>query len=267
MVIEAIGIPDVDVAGAKPLPDECPARLVQAVPVERTGGRRAHVEHAFDAVRDIATVGIQDARLGARHRRSRGSGPASAPPVGQHHEDRLGGPHAVQDLDAEPLAKCQADLRRQPFARRHRTPHGGKRIGRQPGPEQPSIERRHREEQRRTEARGDLGDGVGLGPTRAQICLRADGERDEERVAERVREEQLRRREDAIGRVGGEHVVAIVAAGEKIAMQMHGGLGGARRARRVEPERHGVEADGLRRELVLRAGDELAEVDDRPQVR
>src|SRR3989442_5857548 len=95
----------------------------------------------------------------------------------------------------------------------------------EPGPEQPSIERRHREEQRRTEARGDLGDGVGLGPTGAQICLRADEERDEQRVAERVREEQLRGREDAIGRVGAQHVAAIVPAGKKIAMQMHGGLG------------------------------------------
>ncbi len=59
MVIEALGIPDVDVTGSKPLADERLARLVHAVPVKRTGGRRAHVEHAFDAVRDLATVGIE----------------------------------------------------------------------------------------------------------------------------------------------------------------------------------------------------------------
>ena len=49
-------------------------------------------------------------------------------------------------------------------------------------------------------------------------------------------------------------------------MQVHGGLGRARRARGVEPEGHRVEADGLRGEPVVGAGDELREVDDRPQV-
>ena len=223
------------------------------VPVAGARRRRAHVQDAGRAIGHGGAIRRQQSGLGARHRRARRARATRPRPVGEDHEDGLRRAEPVEDLDAEARAPALVHLRRQALARGHAGAHRAERVGRQRGAQHPRVERRHREEQRRPERRHGARDGVGLGPVLLQVRARAGEERDQQRVAERVSEEQLGGRERPVRLRGAQHVDGVVPAREQVAMRVDGRLRPAGRARRVEPEGAGLAAHGLHRERVRRA--------------
>jgi hypothetical protein len=88
-------------------------------------------------------------------------------------------------------------------------------------------------------------------------------EREGERVAEGIAEEELGGREHPVFGADGQDVLGVVMAVEQRPVTVDGGLGRSRRPRRVEPEGHGVGADGLGGDGARRrAPHERRELDD-----
>ena len=252
VVVEAVGVPYEYVAGAEPAVHERATCRLRPVPVARTRRRCAHVQDARHAVGHGPAVGVEQPRVCPRHDRPRRARATRAGPVREHHENRLGGAEPVEDLDAEARPPRVVDFRRQALAGRDAGADRAERVGRQFRAQHARIEGRHGEEQRRPERGDGAGDDIGLGPARVEKGLRAGVERNEQRVAERIREEELGRRQYAIALGRAEDVDAIVAAREQVAMSVDGGFGAARRARRIEPECHRLVVHRLSRQRVGR---------------
>ncbi len=100
------------------------------------------------------------------------------------------------------------------------------------------VERGHAEEERGPVAMDQLEHRVGSGPVREQHALAAHLEREGHVVAHAVGEEELGRRDGAIGLGHGQHLLRVgLAADHHVVLQVDRALGTAGRARRVEPER------------------------------
>ena len=111
------------------------------------------------------------------------------------------------------------------------------RCGRVGAREERGIEGRHRVEHRDRMLAQDRGDAVGRRPVRQQHRGGADRQREGQRVAEPVGEEQLRHREADVVLGDAEHGAAVEIGGEpQIGVHMHRALRLAGRARGVEPE-------------------------------
>ncbi len=211
--VAAVRLPAVDVAGPEPVAHERPARVVEPLPVARGLRGRAHPEHALLALRHRPALRVQDPGGRARHRLARRPGAALAGPVGEHHEDGLGGAEAVEDLHAEPLPPGVVDLGGQPLAGRDAEAHraeGRRRAARRAAAgRRPSAPRRRSWAGSRASRWRPRPDPARPG---ADTSLRAGAERDQQRVAEGIGEEELRGREDPVG--GGDaEQVQVVAAG------------------------------------------------------
>ena len=78
---------------------ETATRLGVAPPVRRAERWRPHVQDAFDPVRHLAAGGVEEPRLGARHRRPRRAGTDPTGTVREDHEDRFRGAQPVENLE------------------------------------------------------------------------------------------------------------------------------------------------------------------------
>ena len=248
VMVEAVGVTREHVAGAKPLADERSPAEIEPVPVAGARRRPCGREGCRLVVPDLLAGRVDQAHLGPRHRRARRPGAALAGAIRQHHEDRLAGAQPVEDLDAEALTPRLVDVDRQPLAGRHAGAHSGRRrraegrhaAGRPSnvGTEKNSVGAKHS---------GTAHTG-GIRPRGLQIRAGATWS-GQQRVAQRVREEQPGRREHPIARVGAQDVDAVVPAREQIPMQMDRRFRPPGRAGRVEPEGHVVPADRLGRQV------------------
>ena len=122
------------------------------------------------------------------------------------------------------------------------------------------VERRHAEVQRRPEPRDGL-QRVARGRSRVEQHGGGAGpQREGHRVAQAVGEEQLGGGEDDVALGDGQHAAAEQLAGHHhVAMAVHGALGPAGRARRVEPEARRGGVGGHRIEHGRRAGEQRAQ--------
>src|SRR3990172_9850785 len=119
VVVEAVGVAPVHVARTEPRADEGGARPVETIPVGRARRSCLDVEDPLLPLPDLVAAGVQQAYLGARHRGARGARAALPRPVREDHEDRLGGPDPIEDLEAEALAVGAVELGGKGLARRH----------------------------------------------------------------------------------------------------------------------------------------------------
>ena len=103
--------------------------------------------------------------------------------------------------------------------------------------QQRAVERGNAEEHGRAIARGRRRHIVDRRPFPLQDHGRAAGKSGEQAVGQRIREEEARRREQAIGGVDAEHLDAATRHGRDDAMRMHDGFRQPGRPRRVKPER------------------------------
>ena len=162
--------------------------------------------------------------------------------VGEEDVQHLGGADAVEELGAGALGPALADFGGQRFA-------GGRAdsqiefctIGKTGVDEQGGIKRRHAIEDGRLVLDQALEHRVRRRPLRHQDGRGAHGEREGQRVAQAVGEEELRRGEHDVGFPDAEHRHGVELGGEdEVRVQVHRALRRAGRARRVEPEAHVV---------------------------
>ena len=166
---------------------------------------------------------------------------------------------------AERALPAPIDVSRQRLAGRNAEAHRRKVEARRSirDVEHRRIRRRHGEEQRRFAARGKLEDCFRQRPARIQDRRRADAEREIQRVAEPVGEEELGDRVCPLVLRDAQDVLAeMIAAERHVVVQMDRALGEAGRARAIEPKR-GVVFAGLEgAELRRRRGERLTKIDD-----
>ena len=114
-------------------------------------------------------------------------------------------------------------------------------IGKAGFDEQGGVKRRHAVEDGRLLLDQALEHRVRRRPLGHQDGGGADGEREGQRVAQAVGEEELRRREHDVGFPDAEHRHGVELGGEdEVRVQVHRALRRAGRARRVQPEAHVV---------------------------
>ncbi len=150
---------------------------------------------------------------------ARGPRPAPPGPVGEHHEDGLGGADPVEDLHAEALAprRGRSPAGAAPRPRRRGAP--SESVRGQVGAEQPRVERRHREEERGLLARDRGRHRRGIGPARAQARGGAGAGRESAARCPGHRRRRASRWRRSRSRGGhAEHVHAVVATGEQVAV-------------------------------------------------
>ena len=138
---------------------------------------------------------------------------------------------AFADLGRQRLAggghQAQRDVasRRQVGSGQHAGEAGGRAVehGRLARPPTPPSQR--------------LKVGVGRRPLGHQQRRRADAHREAQRIAQAVGEEQLGRREADVGLAQAQHALAVqLGRPVGVGVRVHGALGAAGRARRIEPE-------------------------------
>ena len=114
-------------------------------------------------------------------------------------------------------------------------------VGKAGVDEQGGVKRRHAIEDGRLLLDQALEHRIRRRPLGHQNGGGADGEREGQRVAQAVGEEQLRRGEHHVGLADAEHRHGVELGGEdEVRVQVHRALRRAGRARRVEPEAHVV---------------------------
>ena len=248
-VCAGVGLLDVGVPGPQPLPLEDSASRLGTAPVAGRQRRTAQVQRPRHAVlhRLVGRL-IAQRYVVTGYGSSRRSGYDRASPVGQEDVQRLGRTDPVQDLHPEAIAKPAEQLGRERLAGRDPLPYRGERVVGDVGAEQCGIERGDAEEQRRPlgdHPRGDPGRGRAPG---LQHRRGADGQREERRIADPVREEQLGHRQAPVLGCHTKNALPVQLLDQlDVDVPVHRGLGLSGRPGRVQPQGRRVLPGRLRR--------------------
>ena len=236
----AVGVLVVLVACLDIVAEQRPPRLLLLVPVVRHDRVALDPEIADLPGRHRASVIVDDQGLVARHGqpcRARSHLPRT---IRQEDVQDLRGPDAVQRLDAEGVPPATVEILRQRLSRgdaeaeRREVVALRRLFDLQHG----GIERRDAEEERGPVAVDQLEHGFGERSMRIEHALPAHAHGEVQVIAEPVREEELGRRDRAVRLGHPEHPARVgLGAEDHVVLEVHGALGPARRARRIEPER------------------------------
>ncbi len=208
------------------------------VPVAGGARRPADLQLSHLALLCRVAALVHQAQLVARHRFARGAVAQVARPVGEEDVQHLGRPDSVQDLQPGPLLPALRDLRREGFPGRDAQPQPHLLPFREVGVrEHRRVERRHSIENRRFLFREPLEHGGRRRAFGHQNRSGAGRERKGERVAEAVREKELRRGEDDIALLVPEDRLGVELRREDHAgMNVNRALRHAGRAGGIQPE-------------------------------
>ena len=255
-VVAAAVVPEVAVRvlvvlvpGLDPRAEERLLRLVVLVPV--VGHRRvaAHAE-----VADLARPAPGAPRRRRSRTRSRGrAGPTTpAAPRPGGSRGRCGRSRSCRCRRRSPRRSARATGGRgRRAAPRRPTRRGGATRGRTgaPRPSPPAWRRRGSGTPKKSVGRWRVSSSKtasGRRPVRVEDALGADAHREVAGVAEAVGEEELGGGVHLVGGPEAEHLLRVgLGRDHHVVVEVHGPLGAAGRARRVEPERH-VVAGGRR---------------------
>src|SRR5215472_14031141 len=134
VVIVAVGVAQILVAGMGPFADEGAAALRALVPVAFAGGGPAHHELADLAISELAPVLVDDLHVVSRHRLAGRSVADVAGPVAQKGLQHFGRAESVENVDADDRAPAFAEMGGQRLASRNTQPQPvGARAGAEPG--------------------------------------------------------------------------------------------------------------------------------------
>ena len=232
------------------------ARRLGHAPVAGEEAWAAHLQLAGDALRRLAALVVHDPGLDARQRPSDRPRPPLALVGIAERDERLGHAVALEDLVAEALAERLEHLRGQRRRAAHEEPHARAETARQwlRPLEQPHVDRRHAEEERRPERLEERLRRVGLearGEAHAAAAREpaADADAEAVHVEERQHREVAVRRGDAPGLDEPSRVSGEVAVSQDGALRAPGRTRGVddRRGRRfVERDRRPVRRRGGR---------------------
>ena len=154
---------------------------------------------------------------------------------------------AVEDLEARPLAPALEEARGQRLPRAQARAHA-REVGLDAalhGGEHLRVRRRHAEEDRRPMAAHLVEDGLGRRPARVEHARGAGVVGKVLRVAEAVREEELRDGEAAVLGTDLEHMLAVAATADPhVVLKVDDALRLPRRPARVQKEGLGIAARG-----------------------
>ena len=161
--------------------------------------------------------------------------------VGEEDVQCLGRADAVEHGMAEALAEPPLQLCRQGLAGGHRRPHAGEGVGWSIGVQQRRDEAGTGEEQRRALGFDQLDDACRRRTARLEDDGATDGERERQRVAEAVGEEQLGDGQESVVLGDPEHLGGVRVSGRlQAGVAMHHALRQTGRAGAVQPERRRV---------------------------
>ena len=221
VIVIAIGVAPVFVAGIGPIALEGAAALGALVPVTFAGRRSAHDQFADLIGAQLASKLIHQLDVITRNWFAGGTVADVTRPVADESLQHLGRADAVEHVDADDLAPALADMRRQGLARRDAKPQPVRARARSDFPvrEQRRIERGHTIENGRVMLAHDVEDCFRCRTLRPQYGGGADRKRKRHGVAHAVGEEQLGRRvnhvvgansDDALThQLGGRHRAAV----------------------------------------------------------
>src|SRR6266436_1034981 len=256
----AIRVPGVLVARPHPLARERLLGALGLVPVARARAVSLDDQIACLAGCHFAAGIVYQFRLVARYDGAARAGAHLAATVRDERVAQLRRADAVEDLEPELVEPALVNGFRERLSRRAAEPDRPEvvqalGVGHL---QHRRIRGRDRVKQGRALPRDDLEHLRGLGTARVQHRRGSDVEREVQRVAQAVREEQLGDREGAVLRPDLEHVAAErFAAHQHVVVQVDGCFGRARRTRGVLPESHVIPARGGGRQLRALGADQV----------
>ena len=172
--------------------------------------------------------------------------------IRQEDVQRLGRADAVEHGEAEPLGAPALEIGRERLAGGDTGAHRAERRGVDVGVEDGGDEPGHREEQRRRLRGDELADRRRRRPLGVEDHRGTRTERERERVAEPVGEEQLGDRQEPVGGRDPEHRAGIrVVRRLHVAVGVHDALRQPGGARRVQPERRRIRGGVDHRHLAV----------------
>ena len=228
----------VDVAGAEPLAHEVAAGRVGAAPVSGRDRVAPHVQlpgHVRFSDRRPGLV--QQLGLIAADQCPAGAGALGADLVRQEDVERLGRSDSVEHRRAVLGREPAVQLGRQRLSGGDGGAHRAQCVLGNVGVEQRCDEAGTGEEQRRPVLDEEAGHAGRRRPRRIEHCRGTDRERERQRIAESVSEEQLGHREAAVVGTDVQNRFGIGGRGGLgIGMAVHDPFGKAGRPRAVQPE-------------------------------